>query len=209
MAKIKDGILGGFSGKIGNIVGVRNPDGSFTIRSKRGVVNNPKSPAQQAGRSGFGMCASLFKIVQPFVEHSLRHVDGKKARGAFISLNSRSVMSGVYPDLYLDYRYLKVADGSLLPAANPKAVWNDEGSLAFSWSNNSGEGGARASDRVMLLVINPAKRHIDYIVRGNTRAEGGDVLVILPENRHDELHGYIAFIADNGSIISSSVYVAL
>lgn len=209
MARMKDGIFGGFSGKIGNVVGVRYPDGTYGVRSVQSVVNNPQSPAQQTIRIGFSLCASLFKVARPFLEHGLRHVSGKKPRGAFISSNSRTALGGTYPDLHIDFRYLKVADGQLMPADQPVVEWNGDGNLAFFWSDNSGEGGAKADDQAMLLVINPVKKDCVYSLKGNSRASGEGVLEIPSGYAGDELHAYIAFISKNGGMVSDSAYVPL
>lgn len=201
--------MGGFSGKIGNIVGVRNSDGSCTIRSRQAVVNNPQSPAQQTQRVGFGLCASLFKIAEPFVAQGLRNVAGKKPRGAFISLNSRTAIGGTYPDLHIDYQYLTVAEGLLMPADSPVLSWNPDDNLAFSWTDNSGQGIAKADDRAMLLVINPEKKDCLYSLKGNDRSSEQDILEIPNAYRHDELHAYIAFTTSNDTMISDSVYLAV
>lgn len=207
MAKIKDGMFGGFSGKIGNLIGMRYADGTFGIRSVPSVINNPQTPAQQTIRIGFGLCAGLFKVVSPFVEQGLKHVSGKKPRGAFISKNSRFALGGDYPDLHLDYRYLQVANGQLMPADQAAVEWNGQGNLEFFWSDNSGEGGANATDQVMLLVINPAKKDSRYVLKGSSRADGHQVVEIPSEYEGDELHAYIAFTAKNGKMVSDSVYV--
>lgn len=209
MAKMKNGILGGFSGKIGNVVGVEHPDGTYSMRSVPEHVKNPQSEAQQTGRIGLGLCSGLVKVILPFAEQGFGHLPYKSVRGAFVSKNSRTALGGVYPDLHIDYRFLKVAVGQLLPAREAAVECNDQGDLEFFWDDNSGEGGAKENDRVMLLVINPAKKDCQFTLKGNSRADGSDVLEIPSGYEGDTLHAYIAFASKNGYMVSDSVYLPL
>lgn len=52
MGKFNQGILGGFTGKVGNVVGARSR-GEWIYRSYQGVVKNPKTLAQTKQREQF------------------------------------------------------------------------------------------------------------------------------------------------------------
>lgn len=52
MGKFNQGILGGFTGKVGNVVGARSR-GEWIYRSYQGVVKNPKTIAQTKQREQF------------------------------------------------------------------------------------------------------------------------------------------------------------
>lgn len=68
MAKLKNGILGGFAGAVGNIVG-STWKGINVIRIKPDHVKNPNTPKQQAQRRRFKECTSFVrKLMIDFVE---------------------------------------------------------------------------------------------------------------------------------------------
>ena len=91
MARIRDGLFGGFSGKLGNIVGVfRN--GSYHLRTVPARVSNPKTPEQQANRTAFGMRSTLARRLKPFIATSLSGTGKTSYWGAFISYNSGSAV---------------------------------------------------------------------------------------------------------------------
>lgn len=61
MARIRNGILGGFSNKVGDVIG-QNYGGISTMRAMPKYVSNPRTPAQLAHRE---LYASLARIMQP------------------------------------------------------------------------------------------------------------------------------------------------
>lgn len=64
MAKIKQGILGGFKGKVGSVVGQRI-NGEWIMKAYQGDVKNPKSTAQNYYRSIFSKAAGILKSTCP------------------------------------------------------------------------------------------------------------------------------------------------
>ena len=70
MAIIKRGILGGFSNKIGNVVGT-SWKGISVMRSLPQSVHNPKTPAQEEQRTNFAVASKLGSqlldaVIKPF-----------------------------------------------------------------------------------------------------------------------------------------------
>jgi hypothetical protein len=63
MGKISRGILGGFSGKVGSIIGA-TWKGIDYIRIVAANVTNPKTPAQESQRSKF---VTVLRFLQPLV----------------------------------------------------------------------------------------------------------------------------------------------
>ncbi|MEX1135773.1 MAG: DUF6266 family protein [Balneolales bacterium] len=207
MAKMKDGIFGGISGKIGEIVSVRSPWG-LIIRSKP-TPNNPQSPLQQANRSGFAQINNLLTKILPFIKQGYKNVKVGYPLDRAKSVNLTVARSGEQGNEYINYPFLKVAEGMLLSAKDAICSFAANGDLVFNWTDNSGEGNARATDRAMLLVICPELQHSEYTLKGATRDSGQDSLVIPPALLDKELHAYIAFVSKNEKLISDSAYVEI
>ena len=124
-----------------------------------------------------------------------------------MSYNLNNALTGVYPDYSIDYASALVARGLLPGALNPQVAMNSTTEVEFSWTNNSNEAKAKGNDKVLLVVLNPAKQLAVTVVGGNTRAEGNQV-VSLPENfTGDEVQCYIAFQDEKQTVLSNSVYV--
>ncbi|MDD4417119.1 MAG: DUF6266 family protein, partial [Proteiniphilum sp.] len=64
MGTIKQGILGGFSGKVGNIVGA-SWRGIDYIRSMPASVRNPRTVAQVSQRTRFALIGKMLKTFVP------------------------------------------------------------------------------------------------------------------------------------------------
>lgn len=75
MAQIKDGLFGGFSGKIGNVVGCKGKNG-FYVRSLPSHVSNPRTELQQAQRRRFSLAMQLARALTPFLHISYREFAG-------------------------------------------------------------------------------------------------------------------------------------
>src|SRR6056297_342110 len=110
MAIIKQGIMGGFSGTIGNIVG-SSWKGIDVMKSKPLSVSNPKTAAQQAQRGAFGQCvafaASLLSvIIKPLWDRFAMQMSGFNA---FVSTN----VSNFDSDGVVDYSSLVVSKGKM------------------------------------------------------------------------------------------------
>ena len=64
MGIINQGILGGFSGKVGPIVGFRWKS-NYYIRARAAKVSNPRTPKQQEQRGKFATAFSFLKAIKP------------------------------------------------------------------------------------------------------------------------------------------------
>lgn len=64
MGKIKQGILGGFRGKVGSVVGQRI-NGAWIMKAYQGEVKNPKTVGQEYYRSIFAKTSSIMKSACP------------------------------------------------------------------------------------------------------------------------------------------------
>jgi hypothetical protein len=66
MGRIKKGILGGFSGKVGTVVGANWKEISY-MRSLPQKVKNPRTEAQRKQRSKFLLVVNLLKPLNPLL----------------------------------------------------------------------------------------------------------------------------------------------
>lgn len=66
MGEIKQGILGGFSGKVGTVIGSTWKDVSY-MRAMAISVSNPRTPKQQTQRGKFAMSLNFLRSITPYV----------------------------------------------------------------------------------------------------------------------------------------------
>lgn len=87
MGKIKQGILGGFNGTTGSVVGA-SWKGIAYMRGKAQSIKNPRTSAQQENRTAFGACSSFASRNLALVNIGLSGVSVKQsAYNSFVRLN--------------------------------------------------------------------------------------------------------------------------
>lgn len=205
MGKISQGVLGGFSGKVGNVVG-GTWKGIDYMRIKPSNVSNPRSAGQVDQRSKFSTTLRFLQTMTDFLRVGFKLYANKKTQfNAAMSYNLNNAMTGTYPNLMIDYSNALVSRGGLTGAANGAAS-SSGGAVDFTWDDNSGSGSAFATDTALLVVYNPDKQESVYTIAGADRTTGMESLAVPAEFVGDEVHAFIGFISEDGKQVANSVY---
>ena len=206
MATNEKGILAGFSGKVGTVVG-GNWKGVDYMRGKPGYYVNPQTEAQQNQRAKVG---TIVRLLRPMTD--ILRIGFKKqavrmsAFNAATSYNMAHAIYGNYPDFEIDYSKVMVSQGKLPVAQNPDVSSPGEGQVAFSWEDNSSDKGAMPNDRAFLVVVEPEKGKVVSVMEGNMRVEGSQVIDLPDGFEGMEVQCYIAFRNARQTDISESKY---
>lgn len=207
MGSIKLGILGGFSGKVGTVIG-GTWKGIDYMRSRATSVSQPNSSAQLEQRAKFKTVIDFLKPLTTFLRSGFKSLAVKMTGfNAAMSYNMEKAVKGAYPTFTIDYTKALVTAGSLPEALNPAAVSTTAGEVAFSWEDNSTEGGAMANDKCILVVYNPAQKRAITLEGGASRSAGNQVVTVPDAFSGDEVECYISFQNANGSVLSNSQFV--
>lgn len=206
MGTIKQGILGGFSGKVGTVVG-GTWKGIHYMRSLPSSVRNPRTPGQVKQRTKFSIMIEFLKPLTPFLRIGFKNYANRQtAFNAAMSYNVNNAVDGEVPDLELDFPKILVSRGSLLPAENAAAVAS-EGSLNFTWNDNSGVGNASAGDLAMPLVFNSDKGESVFSTEAGERSAGSATMNIPDSWMGDTVEIYLGFISEDGTMVANSAYL--
>jgi hypothetical protein len=205
MATYNKGILGEFSGKVGPVVG-GNWNGVPYIRSLPTIKKNRQfSEEQDIQRVKFSVAANFLKALKPLLMTTFK--DGNKMTGhnSALSYTLKNAVVGVYPDISIDYALALVARGTLPNAITPAAVAADPAKIRFSWTDNTGIGSAKPTDKVILVAYHAASNTPVYTMGAALRSDGVAQLD-LPGMSGKEVETWVAFISEKGKDVSSSVY---
>lgn len=204
MGKIKRGILGGFTGRVGTVVGSTWKDVSY-MRALALSVNNPRTPKQQAQRSKLSVSMAFLRAIVPYVRVGYRSLARQcTAFNAAMSYIMRHAIGGEAPQLEVDYLRALVARGTLMPVFDATATLAD-GTLTFAWKDNSFMGDALPGDLAMPLVFNKKRGEAVYDLDAATRADA-TLQLELPEGWADEpLAVYLAFRSEDEARVTNSV----
>ena len=207
MAILRSGILGGFAGKVGTVVG-SIWKGISTMRAYVANVTQPGSPAQLEQRAKFGLMMNFLKPLTSFLRIGFRaYAVGQTAQNAAFKTNFKNAITGVYPNFTIDYTKVLVSQGNFTGALNPAVASSTSGEVAFTWDNNSWETDAEPDDTAVLVVYNPIKQAAVSNVGVSTRTVGAMTMILPNSFAGDEVHCYIAFQNAKGTKISDSQYV--
>src|SRR5690554_186799 len=171
MAIINQGILGGVSGKIGDVIG-GTWKGIDYLRIKPSSVANPRTEGQLDQRSKF---ATVLRFLQPMTDflrvgfklYAIRMTQFNAA----MSYNLFNGVSGTYPNYTIDYPNTLVSRGNLKGVANGAASSTVQGEVNITWNDNSSSGNALATDKSLILILNPDKKESIYTTSGPLRSD--------------------------------------
>ena len=115
------------------------------------------------------------------------------------------VIVGNYPDTDIAYTQVLISRGPLSPTAKASASVASLGNIAFSWTDKSGNGTAKADDLSILVAYFPELKLAVYIIGGAYRADGNAPLnTSYLKNCKDET--WMGFLSNNEKDASSSAY---
>lgn len=78
--------------------------------------------------------------------------------------------------------------------------------VAITWTDNSGSGTARSTDKAVILVYNPAKSKHIYTLAGASRNTAIETIILPADFSGDRVEVWITFISANNKSISTSIY---
>ena len=206
MGIISQGILGGFSGKVGNIIGATWKGISY-IRIKPVSVANPRTEGQVNQRNKFSATLAFLQPSLAFLKVGYKFYASKQsAFNAAMSYVIQNAMTGTAPNFTVDYANALVSRGKLEGTLGGDAS-EATGTVTVTWTDNSANGNARPDDKVMLLVYNATTGESKVVLEDPATREDGTITTAVTATSGDILQVYLAFQAADGSMVSDSTRV--
>lgn len=207
MAVIKQGILGGLSGKIGNVVG-SSWKGIAVLKSLPLSVANPKSPGQVAQRNRFTGCVEAARILLAALIQTYWNPFAQRMSGynMFVSENVETFDGGIFTDFAAFF----ATRGSLLGITSTGASASAAGnSITVPWTDNSGQADALATDEVIVTAYNDTQDY--WIVDAGSVTRNAETITITDNlvAASDELKIYLSVSRPDVSKVSDSTYSAI
>ena len=206
MGKIRQGILGGFNGTVGTVVG-GSWKGTAYMRGKAQSIKNPRTEKQMAQRIKFGIAQKFLKVMTGYLQTGYRnYTQHQTATNAAMSHTVRNCIVGKYPTFGIDPSKVQVSSGSLMPGrfCTVKVANNV---ATFAWEDNSDESHASVDDFAMPLIYNFTKREAIFTTEEASRVDCKVTLKLPADWDGDMLSCYIGFASVQNNGVSNSVYV--
>lgn len=204
MGVIKQGILGGFSGKVANVVG-SSWKGIAVLKSLPLSVANPQTAGQQAQRGAMTTIVAasrllLAALLQPYWNPFAQRMSGYNA---FVQENIATFTTAGFTT-FADFFSTR---GSLLNVIVTTAVADDsDNTVTISWTDNSGTADALATDEAVITYYNADQ---DYWVVDAGSAIRSAATIIISDTiavSGDVIHNYTSMSRPDISKVSDSTY---
>jgi hypothetical protein len=204
MGTIQGGVLGGFNGKVGAVIG-SHWKGKAVMRGKSTARRAKSSALQLEQQAKFTLMVNFLQAIVDFL-----NIGYKKAAvqmsgfNKALSANIQSAIAGVYPDFTIDYPKVQLSKGSL-PSVAATAASTVAGKLAFTWTDNSNIKLALSSDIVYVAAYNEELKH--WIINDAAAARNAGTFVLdVTGYSGKQLQTYIGLISADGKKASASIY---
>ena len=153
----------------------------------------------------------MLRFLQPnlnFIKIGYKNYAVKKSQfNSAMSFILNNAIIGVSPDFEIDYSLALLSRGNLAGALNPVFDLTTPGQVQFSWDDNSTDGNALATDKVMVVAYNPLKGESVYLTEGATRADLSQTVIIPNSYAGDDLQLFISFMNAEETQLSNSIYI--
>ena len=208
MGTISKGILGGFSGKVGNVIG-GNWKGIDYMRSKASRRNFTPTQAQLEQQLKFGLAIRFAQTFGGLAEISFGNFAIRKTGiNSAVSYILKNAITGLYPTFSIAYGNVLISRGDLPNVLAPNTLAGPASLVTWNWTDNSGVGIAKATDKALLAAYCPALNQCVYTTGSAGRSTGTDSLNLASFSGQD-VHCWIGFISEEGKNVASSNYTGM
>lgn len=205
MASFQKGILGGFSGKVGTVIG-GNWKGIDYMRSKGGNKNKNPTQPQLSQQLKFGLCIRFLQTMSGLVEVGFKTFAVQKTGiNSALSYLLQNAVAGAYPTFNIVYSDVLVSRGDLPNVLGPAVVSGAASVVTFSWTDNSGVGSTKPTDKAILAAYCPAFNQCIYTTGSADRSTLTDS-IDLSTFAGQLIETYIGFISADGKSVATSIY---
>jgi hypothetical protein len=207
MGIINQGILGGVSGQVGNVIG-GTWKGIDYLRIKPSSVANPRTEGQVDQRSKFSIVLKFLQPMTDFLRVGFKKYANKMTQfNAAMSYNLNNSITGAYPNFMVDYASALVSRGNLTVAANGAASSPSAGNVEVTWTDNSGSGSAQATDKALIALLNTTRGEAVFTTAGPERSAGLATIPVPSEYTGEDVEVFLGFVSEDGTKVANSVYL--
>lgn len=210
MGKLTMGILGGFSGAVGTVVGSTNKRGDDIIRARSKKPRTVNSAGQLKQQSKFGLVTGFMQGVNPVVKSGLKRAAAAEKLSPYnfacrYALNN--AVTGTDEQPVIDYGKVLLSDGGLSRDMQAKAVYGVDG-VTFSWSEYVPTSAGSANDSVSMLVYNVSNGELSFSDGQILRSALTSTLALPYHESGDTLLFYMFFRSANDPLeVSASQFL--
>ena len=207
MGTYNKGILGAFSGKIGPVVGA-TWRGKDIMRSLPRKTNRAATALQLQQRDKFAMVTEFITPINSIVSQYFGNNKGDKTRrNQAMSYLLKEAITYVDPNLVWNFNKVLISRGDLLGFDAMTATAGAAESIDFAWTDNSGQGNATTTDKLVLVVYEETSKTTVYSLDAGKRNQGTANLIVPAYLSGLTVQVWAAFVAVDNKLYATSQYL--
>lgn len=207
MATLRQGILGGFSGKVGTVIGYTRKGVSY-IRGLMTSFTSANTPAQMEQRAKFTLVMKFLRPLGALLRIGFKNVSSTLSGfNLAFSYTMENAVSGLSPDFLINYSKVLVCRGNLPTAMNPVATSAVPATIDFTWEDNSWDFGAKSTDKVILVAYCPSLGKSVSVIGAATRVVGEQTMALPNVFSGQTVQTYIGFCDEGETEFSNGEFL--
>lgn len=198
MAFTEEGMLGKFTGRLGNLV-FYEMNGKIVMRTKPGKRKKPAKGRQKETQNNFARVMGIIQPMKTFVKIGFNDLAGGKF--VFHKANSENLKRFYKADNPDDLRWLLLSKGERA-GAQDLALEMGVGQATVRWGEPEAGKPFDPTDRVMLLALNTTTLESTENTNAATRSQGQAGIALPPAKAGEKVLVSISFMDLAGSLLT-------
>lgn len=195
MARLDQGLLGGYSGKLGTTVGA-TWKGINVIRTYQPNVANPNTQLQRDHRYKFREIAQLgsfflASMVKPFWDKAAKKMSGYNA---FVSANARAMRD----EMEFDPMKFIIGNGQMGHPGGDASLGEGSGGILLGWDEDEKVLYGMPTDKLYAIAFNYVGEPIGYSLGEYTRKDAQAAIKLIEGADNTEAILCWAWLSENG-----------
>jgi len=206
MAILSQGILGEVVGKTGPVVSYMRFGQNITRSKGSTRKNRIETPARKMQREKIKVCndftqafsgTGFFNKTFPAYGHT-----GSGYNRVTSSIMNLAIVTN--PVVAIAWPKVLVSKGPVAPVDYASALVNDENNIAFTWTDNSGDGTAKKNDRAILVAWFSESKQAVFAFSDAERKDG--TALLETGSIKGIAHTWLGFLSADETNAANSVY---
>lgn len=207
MGTFDKGILGGFSGKVGTVVGAYWR-GKNIMRSLPRVSSRPATPGQALQRTIFSVVAKFLNPIKSVVGTYFGKSQGDKSPfNLATSYHMTEAVLEVGDEIEMDLPKVLISKGPVQGLTGQSFLALPDSVMRVRWDDNSGQGLAGPDDTLTVVVYSPVMDLFEIYSPAALRQDEQADLTAPAYFIGQVVHAWATFITPDGNQAATSQYL--
>lgn len=207
MGTYNKGILGPFSGKVGTVVGT-SWRGKDIMRSLPKKTNRQPTETQLLQRQRFTFTSGFLMPISNVLSLYYGLGSGEKTRrNQAMSYHIKEAVKYINPGFEMLFSKIQISKGDLLGIQNPAVAASNTGGLLYTWDDNSGQGSAKETDKLIVVAYAPEQDLYFTELKAGLRNTSAAAIALPDYFSGLEVQSWVTFASADDKSYATSVYM--